>query len=155
MSIEVRRLPPDEWEVWRDLRLRSLAESPDAFGSMLAREQAFTEAEWRDRMRSMPVVALVDGIPAALGGGYRIRPGWVQVVAMWTAPEFRRRGLGSLVLRAVVEAARAEGRQVRLDVARGNVAARAAYERAGFVATGETEPLREGSAVLVDSLVLP
>lgn len=151
----VRRLDPDEWATWRDLRLRSLADAPDAFGSTLAREQAFTEADWLLRMRSMPVIAFVDGAPASLGGAFRAEDGVAQVVAMWTAPEFRRRGLAWLVLDEVVRLARSEGRRVVLDVTRGNHAARTAYERYGFVATGKAGPLREESGLLVDEMVLP
>lgn len=152
---EVRTLHSDEWEVWRTLRLRSLADSPDAFGSTLEREQAFTEADWRDRLESVPVVAFVEGTPAAMGGGYRIRPGWVQVVAMWTDPVFRGRGLARLVLAEIVRTARAENRRLVLDVAHGNSAARTAYEQFGFVATGRSAPLREDSDLLVDQMVLP
>ena len=152
---EVRLLVPAEWEVWRDLRLRSLADSPDAFGSTLFRELAFAETDWRDRLRSMPVVAFVDGVPVALGGGYRIEPGWVQVVAMWTAPEHRGQGLAGLVLDLVVQTARLEDRRVALEVTRDNGPARAAYERYGFVATGASSPLREGSDVVTDEMVLP
>jgi GNAT superfamily N-acetyltransferase len=152
---EIRTLHPDEWEMWRDLRLRSLADSPDAFGSTLEREQGFTERDWLDRLASMPVVAFVDRTPAAMGGGYRIRPGWVQVVAMWTDPVFRGRGLARLVLAEIVRTARAENRRLVLDVARGNSAARTAYEHFGFVATGQSAPLREDSDLLVDQMVLP
>ncbi len=152
---EVRRLDPDEWPVWRDLRLRSLADSPDAFGSTLEREEAFAEEDWRDRVQSMAVVAFVDGTPAALGGGYRIRPGWVQVVAMWTDPAYRGRGLARQVLDAVVRSARSENRRLVLDVARGNSAARTAYEHYGFVATGVSSALRDGSDIVIDQLVLP
>ncbi|WP_067432715.1 GNAT family N-acetyltransferase [Nocardioides jensenii] len=155
MSTETRRLAPEEWPVWREIRLRSLADSPDAFGSTFAREQAFTEDDWLMRMESMPVVVFVDGTPAALGGAFRVEDRVAQIVAMWTAPEFRRRGLARLVLDDVVGQARAEGLRVRLDVTRGNVAARTTYERYGFVPTGEVEPLREGSDLLVDLMVLP
>jgi len=34
--LKVREFLPDEWQTYRALRLRSLAESPDAFGSTLA-----------------------------------------------------------------------------------------------------------------------
>ena len=88
------------------------------------------------------MLATVDGVPAALGGGFRVRDGWMQVVAMWTDPAYRRRGLAVRVLDVVVAAARAEGRRLVLDVAQGNSAARTAYERYGFVATGESEPIR-------------
>jgi len=152
---EVRSLDPDEWAVWRDLRLRSLADAPDAFGSTLERELAFVEADWRDRLGSIAVVAFVDGTPAAMGGGYRVRPGWVQVVAMWTDPVFRGRGLARNVLDEIVAASRAVGRRLVLDVAHGNSAARTTYEHYGFVATGESGPLRDGSDLLVDTMVLP
>ena len=155
MMTEVRRLDADDWRVWRDLRLRSLADSPDAFGSTLEREEAFAEQDWRDRVQGMAVVAFVEGTPAALGGGFRIRPGWVQVVAMWTDPAYRGRGLARQVLDTIVRTARSENRRLVLDVAQGNSAARTAYEHYGFVANGESSPLREGSAILIDEMVLP
>jgi predicted GNAT family acetyltransferase len=79
----------------------------------------------------------------------------VQVVAMWTDPVFRGRGLARLVLAEIVRTARAENRRLVLDVARGNSAARTAYEHFGFVATGQSAPLREDSDLLVDQMVLP
>lgn len=154
-DLEVRVLSPDEWRLWRDLRLRSLADAPDAFGSTLEWEQAHTEEVWRDRMRSGSVVAFVDGVPAAIGASFPVRDGWQQVVAMWTDPAYRRRGLSLRVLDVIVDRALAEGRRVVLGVARGNPAARRAYEGYGFTPTGETEPLRDGSPVQTDVMVLP
>ena len=69
---EPRRLGPDDWEVFREIRLRSLADSPDAFGSTLEREQAFTEADWRRRLRG-PVYAVTDPGPVAVGGLFERR----------------------------------------------------------------------------------
>ena len=151
----VRVLRADEWRTWRDIRLRSLADAPEAFGSTLAREQGFTEIDWHRWLTGVAVLATVDGVPAALGGGFRVRDGWMQVVAMWTDPAYRRRGLAVHVLDVVVAAARSEGRRLVLDVAHGNSAARTAYERFGFVATGESEPIREGTTARADLMVLP
>src|SRR3546814_4983956 len=47
-----------------------------------------------------------------------------QIVAMWTDPAFRQRGLARLVLEDIVARARERGRRVMLDVTRGNDAAR-------------------------------
>ncbi|MET1059245.1 MAG: GNAT family N-acetyltransferase [Nocardioides sp.] len=154
-GIEVRVLRPEEWRTWREIRLRSLADSPGAFGSTLAREQGYVEADWRRWLDGVSVLATVDGVPAALGGGFRVRDGWMQVVAMWTDPAYRRRGLAVRVLDIVVAAARAEGRRLVLDVAEGNSAARNVYERYGFQATGESEPIRPGSPDRADLMVLP
>ena len=49
-------LGPDDWQDWRSIRLRALAESPAAFGSDLAREEAHTEDVWRERAGSGSVL---------------------------------------------------------------------------------------------------
>ena len=152
---EIRLLGPDDWRTWREIRLRSLADAPDAFSSTLERERAFDEAVWRQRLESVSVVVTVGGEPVALGGGFRVREGWMQVIAMWTDPAYRRRGLSLAVLDVVVAAARAEGLRLVLDVAQGNPGARAVYEGYGFEATGESEPIRPGSPDRADLMTLP
>ena len=88
---ELRRLGPDDWEVLRDVRLRALAESPDAFGSTVGREREFDEKEWRRRL-VRPVYAVpVDGRPVAMAGAFT-DDGRVQVWGMWTDPAHRARG---------------------------------------------------------------
>ena len=64
--IELRVLSPDDWRVWRELRLAALAEAPEAFGSRLAdwRGDGDREERWRDRLTipgSCNFVALLDG----------------------------------------------------------------------------------------------
>ncbi|MCA9712598.1 MAG: hypothetical protein KDK70_42615, partial [Myxococcales bacterium] len=72
----VRRLEPSEWRVYRELRLRALAESPDAFGSTLARERERSDEQWQARVAegarspsSLGLVAEVDGEPIGLAWG--------------------------------------------------------------------------------------
>ena len=81
---EARRLGPDDWEAFREIRLRSLADSPDAFGSTLEREQEFTEDDWRRRL-SGPVYAVTDPGPVAVGGLFD-NEGVLHVWGMWTDP---------------------------------------------------------------------
>jgi hypothetical protein len=45
----IRRIRPDEGPRQRAFRLRALADAPMAFGSTLAREEAFTDDVWRQR----------------------------------------------------------------------------------------------------------
>lgn len=153
---ELRRISPDEWATWRDMRLRSLADTPDAYGSTLQREAAYDEAEWRTRLEGgRAILVFEDGAPVAMGAAWRPDEERFDIVAMWVVPEFRGRGFSRLVLQELVSMGRSEGRRIGLCVTRGNDVARSAYEKFGFVDTGTSDPLREGSDLLVDHLVLP
>jgi GNAT superfamily N-acetyltransferase len=167
-GLMVRLTTVDDWRVWRDLRLRSLQDSPDAFGSTYAREAAFSDDEWRSRTRGPApgpglevlargpaALAWAGDSPVGMGGGFSDLPGWMHVVAMWTDPAWRGRGVGEAVVGFLVGWAGERGLRVHLDVETTNAGARRLYERCGFVATGETRPLREGSTLLVEHMVLP
>lgn len=156
-SIETRQVMPVDLPVWKVLRLRALAESPEAFGSLHSREAAFTEEEWQERTirpGGISVLASVDGSPAGIGGGFRDLPGCLHVVAMWTAPEHRSVGVGTAVLAHLELWADDEGLRLHLDVAESNPRARSVYERYGFVTTGESRPIRDGANERVVRMVL-
>src|SRR5262245_36055761 len=79
-AASVRRFTPAEWRKYRELRLRALADSPDAFGSTLAQEQGRPEADWSTRLTSgaaspsdLPLVAELRGEAVGLA--------WVRVDA--------------------------------------------------------------------------
>lgn len=157
-EVTVRAATASDWTLWRNLRLRALQDAPTAFGSTYERETGLTEDDWRARLHdedAAAVLAFVGGEPAGMGGGYQDLPGWLHVVAMWTDPAFRGRGVGAAVLAHLAAWAAARGLRLHLDVETGNDLARRLYERAGFVATGEIRPLREGSPHLVERMVRP
>ena len=145
-ALDVRAVHEDDWELWRDLRHRVLATDPDSFGSTLAREQAFTEADWRRRVGGGPAfVAWADGRPVGMGALLAEGPGSWSVVAMWVEPAARGLGIGRRVLEHLLATVPAED-DVRLWVADGN-RARELYARVGFRETGEVAPLRPGSSI--------
>jgi GNAT superfamily N-acetyltransferase len=147
----------DSWRTWREIRLRALRDSPEAFGSTYEREVAFTEADFRARLgvEDCSVLATAAGRPVGMAGGFLDLPGWCHVVAMWVEPDWRGRGVGRALLDRVVSWADEHELRTHLDVTVGNDTARAFYERAGFVGTGETRPLRVGSPLTVERMVLP
>jgi GNAT superfamily N-acetyltransferase len=166
-GVTVRQTTADDWKTWRDLRLRALQDTPTAFGSTYERELAFTEDDWRDRAGGLAnaavlgtgtagpsLLAFVGDVAVGMGGGFRDLPGWLHVVAMWTDPAWRGHGAGSAVLEHLKAWSAGQGLRVHLDVETGNQGARRLYERAGFVATGETRPLRDGSPYEVERMVL-
>ena len=154
MSVVLTPIGSDDWELLRDLRARVLSTDPDAFGSTLEEEQQYDETRWRGRLgRGYSVVALLDELPVGLGGLFEVAPGVSMVVSMWVAPEARGQGIGRLILDDVLAAVPRDNGVV-LWVSDGNSAARRLYEHAGFVDTGQKEPLRPGSAVTKSEMEL-
>jgi GNAT superfamily N-acetyltransferase len=156
-SAVVVELGPDDWAELRDIRLRALADAPDAFSVVLAEAEAYDDDLWRDRLAtSNPTYVVREaGSAVAMAGGFAPPDSPVAYVwGMWTAPEARGRGHSSALLDRVVTWARDVGRTPHLHVTDGNDAARRLYVRRGFEPTGTWEPLREGSPKRVEELVL-
>jgi len=154
----VRPLGAHEWQLYRTLRLRSLADAPEAFCSTLADEEARTDKDWAWRVhlgassgRDRPLVAELDGIPVGLAWAKADADdaSVVNLFQVWVAPEARGRGVAVALLDAALGWAGSRGaRAMQLGVVCGNEAARRLYERAGFRALGEPEPQRPGSSQL-------
>lgn len=143
------RLTSDDWLLLREVRLAALADAPYAFGSTLAREEAFDEAEWRRRLETGLWVAAVDGDgPAGLVGLYTPAGEPPMLIAMWVGPGHRGRGVGDLLITEVLRCAAESGwSEVVLRVADGNDAARKLFIRHGFTPTGVRMPLESDPAV--------
>ncbi|MEP6892934.1 MAG: GNAT family N-acetyltransferase [Gaiellaceae bacterium] len=132
----------------RDIRLRALADSPDAFGSTLEREQAFNDSDWQQWARDSAAgatetcfLAWVDEEPVGIVGGYiEVGRDQVHLVAMWIDPQARRLGIGRTLIDAVVAWAVEIGASaIRLDVAVDNAGAHRLYETSSFAPTGCTK----------------
>jgi ribosomal protein S18 acetylase RimI-like enzyme len=153
----IRRLRAADWALLRDVRLRSLADAPSAFGSTHERELRFDEAKWRERADTSAWFLAADGDDdgeGALGivAGYHdpASPvGQRHLLAMWVAPAARGTGLARDLVEIVITWAREDGAtEVTLGVADGNDRAQALYEKCGFVSTRErfampSDPTRE------------
>lgn len=160
----VRALYPDEWATYRDLRLRSLADSPDAFYSTLESESARSPEDWAARLataavsgKDCPLVAELDGKPAGLVWAKMdgINPALVHLYQMWVAPECRGRGVAQRLLDTALSWVRERGaRFVELDVTVGNSAAARLYQRAGFRAVNAPAPMRAGSDLMLQPMRL-
>lgn len=115
--MDVRPPRPDEWGAVRALRLRALADAPDAFGSSLAREAAQSEEEWRSFWLERPGTAALiaadgdDGhlVGMAFGWPTRDDPTTAGLFGMWVEPAMRRHGVGAALVGGIVDWARASG----------------------------------------------
>jgi GNAT superfamily N-acetyltransferase len=156
MSPTVRRLRADEVALLRDLRLRALRDAPMAFGSTLAREEAFTPDVWETRAAAgaegVEQVLFVAEPEAGIAMG-RLEdedPAAAGLYSMWVAPEARGTGVGRALVEAVIAWAADRGaRRLTTSVSEGNAGAAALYAAAGFADTGRREPLGHSDGVVV------
>jgi len=154
ISLEVRRIRADEGPRLRALRLHALADAPTAFGSTLAREEAFPDSLWHERAArgasggdGVTFIAEQDGRWVGLATGLAEdpegpKPSGPVLVGMFVDGAERRHGAGAALVEGVAAWARARG-AVRLSlwVTAGNEPAIALYRKCGFRPTGETKPL--------------
>ena len=161
----IRHLDGHEWRAYRDLRLRALADSPDAFGSTLERERDRPDAEWAAQVSSgasseldLPLVVEEEAQFIGLAWGKIIASAsdTAHVFQMWVAPECRGQGHGAELLATIIGWARdANARQVVLGVNCGDTPAQRLYARAGFKALGHPEPIsRPGATLLFQDMYL-
>jgi RimJ/RimL family protein N-acetyltransferase len=137
-------LSPDEWSRLREIRLASLLESPEAFGSSYEREIAFTEREWRELFNlNSYLVASIDGKDIAMIFLERLRGDFgatCWVGGCWSNPQYR--GIGALrsMFDYVDSVKDQRGWQIQgLGVFIVNESAITAYEKLGFKAMGEVQ----------------
>ena len=143
--MEIQRLAAHEGPRLRAIRLRALADAPDAFGSTWDEAAARPPDIWAAQIREIPTfVAVVDGEDVGIVRGARddTRADAAWLISMWVAPEVRGQGVGEALIDAVVEWARGSGaRRLLLDVGDHNRPAIALYARMGFEPNGTTGSL--------------
>ncbi len=151
METAVRRVRPGDADRLREVRLSALRDAPSAFASSFETEVVHPAAAWAEaaEARSSGIddaTFLAEVGPDCVGliGAFRRpgRPGVVELVSMWVAPELRRRGVGRLLVEQAVAWAGDTGADaVELWVTRGNYAAIAMYRNSGFTLKNEHQPL--------------
>ncbi|SOC52024.1 GNAT family N-acetyltransferase [Ornithinimicrobium cerasi] len=149
-GLSVRRLAPDDWRSYADLRIAMLTDAPDAFWTTLADVEARTEQDWR-RSSNGSTLQARDGHGIPVGTltlltaattpdlGVKPGPGDALVLAVYVVPAARGRGVVDALLDAALTLARDElgAWRMVLQVNEHNLGARRVYERHGYRLTGE------------------
>jgi len=155
--ITIEPITPRNAPLFKDVRLRALQDTPRAFGSTYAEESQLSDADWMNRTlrwngeRGVGFLAIDSAVPCGIAGSFlneqdRTR---AQLISMWTAPAHRRRGVGRLLVNAILDWGRFRHAQtLLLMVTSINEPAIRFYERLGFTRTGRTEPYPNDPTVL-------
>ena len=136
----IEKLGPDQWKIYKRVRLEALKDEPDAFGSTYDQESQYIEGDWRRRLekndRKTFVAKLDSLIPIGLitCAPYGDKAG---LFGMWVNPDYRGQGFGGQLVDVVIKYARDKKfSAILLDVADNNNLAIALYESKGFISTG-------------------
>ena len=163
-DIKVRKLTQDDWEMYKSLRLNSLKESPDSFGSTFERECSFQDAEWIARLnyenrpeKCVLIVAEKNNIPLGLICGFihaeDDNTGYVY--QMWVAPDARGSGIGKSLLNYIIHwGSDMRLQKLSLTVTKKYVPAIKLYIALGFIRDGELDKLRPGTELKSQSMSL-
>lgn len=145
----------------RDVRLRALADAPDAFGETLTDARRLDDSAWESRTSRRPglLVLVAERERTPIGTMVVVvKPGdgrRSNVYAMWVAPEARGCGVGKKLVDTGLAWARRQGAlDVELHVSERHPGAKRLYMRCGFTPTGELSPIRPGSPLQAETLTI-
>jgi GNAT superfamily N-acetyltransferase len=156
-AMHVRKLEHHELDLHRELRLRALRDSPDAFRDTYAEIVTRPSSYWKELTQAVTErgdVMFIAYQEFALGSVYgfadRTASRMARLGGMWVDPAWRRRGIGEALLNEVVGWSRNLGHErLRLWSVVGSPGPLALYRKAGFVATGKEEPLALASTLSI------
>lgn len=137
MPISIHRASSDDWPLYREARLASLQDAPEAFGATLQSALTFDEEDWRFGVSESTWVAVRDSRALGMIRLTRDDAGRAHLSSMWVAPELRGQGVGVRLIDALEQEARRLGEsELVLRVVAENEPARRLYARVGFVDNG-------------------
>jgi GNAT superfamily N-acetyltransferase len=145
--VDVRRVRAEEWRALRDTRLRALEDAPDAFATRFEEARMRPDEWWVDWAAvsaegdGQAMFLAWDGA-AAVGivGTFPAEDGRRWLIAMWTDPGARGRGVGRALVEAIATFVRDAGsRELFLQVLEGNDTASSLYCSCGFEDVGPGE----------------
>jgi ribosomal protein S18 acetylase RimI-like enzyme len=147
--------------MFKEVRLRALADMPLAFSSTYAKESQLPDEEWMrrterwngesgilylafddaDQNSACGIVACYGEEEAGVAQGH--------VISMWVDPGYRRAGVGRLLIEGLMDWSHARGlRSLKLMVTSVNQGAIDFYERLGFRKTGKTGAYSNDPAII-------
>jgi GNAT superfamily N-acetyltransferase len=152
-SASINRITAREGMILRDLRLRSLAESPEAFGQTVAEARALPAIEWHRSARQSShgdartwLLAKTGHEVVGVVQGRKRRPHTLLLFSMWVDPTARRLGMGRRLIEELEAwAIRWGATATVLWVYRGNSAAIRFYTDLGFAVIAKGEDVEAGA----------
>jgi ribosomal protein S18 acetylase RimI-like enzyme len=148
-NIQIVKLLPEEWPLYKEIRLESLLAEPQAFGSGYAEVHQRPDSYWQERLKdaqagekSWLLFAKENERMVGMIGAYcSEEKDGVEIIAVYVTREKRGRGIAGALMAAILEEIGRSNihRKAVLGVNADQTAAVALYQRYGFQIVGEKE----------------
>lgn len=109
-NIEIVSLRPEEWQLYKELRLRALKEEPQAFGSTYEENLNHPDAYWKQRLEDSfkkdtqwLLFARLNNQLIGMIGAYLEKEDQAEVIAMYVMPETRGKGISKLLMKELIK----------------------------------------------------
>ena len=163
--ISIRRLQLGEGELFKQIRLTALRDSPEAFGSTYEGALQRSPESWREQADSTAAgsdratfLAFADDTPIGITALYRIEDGSDigELLQVWVAPEYRGQEVAFTIMEAVFHWAGKNGYQtVIARVAKGNARALRFYRKYGFSIEKRVSFIESGDSIVLVKEIKP
>jgi ribosomal protein S18 acetylase RimI-like enzyme len=158
--LKVRRLEPNHFAIYREIRLEGLKNHPEAFSASWETESARPASWWAERLETNIVLGgWINDSPLAGVVGFRMN-GTTKVRhkgtlwGMYVRPDARGTGLAASLVQHVIELGRPFLQDILLTVVASNAAACRLYRAAGFEQYGlERHALKIGDTYYDEALM--
>lgn len=142
--MKIRLLTVDDWQIWKNIRLEALQNSPENFGSSYEEEYNWSDLEFQTGLKNSDVFGVfIENALVACAGFYTLNFIKTQhrgvIWGMYTRPEYRKKGIASALMKYVIANARSKVLQLHLTCVTRNLDAIHFYQKQGFKIYG-TEP---------------
>ncbi|MFZ2586810.1 MAG: GNAT family N-acetyltransferase [Alphaproteobacteria bacterium] len=144
MSFSIRQLTEADWEIYKDIRLKSLQSDPTSFSSTYETESQFSQHDWQKDLLAptKAIFGLFDnrqpiGISFISIPKKDISQSTAKLLGSWIDKKYRNKGLSNLLYDARIEWAKKHPTVERLIIAHYdyNIASKASNQKHGFVFT--------------------
>lgn len=105
-TVNYRKVTPDDWRQFKEIRLKGYQTDPQAFGGAVVKDATGDESFLHERLSREDrffFVAEEDNIFVSIAGAKKVENGDWHLIAVYTIPEFRGKGISKKVCELVIE----------------------------------------------------
>ena len=161
--VTITQLTPDNWEEYKEIRLKALLDDPQAFGSTYEDESKFTDIQWQERPNNQHTVILLArddtrtiGMVGIHWEEYEKLSHVAHIWGMFVDKDYRGQGIGRQLMEEIEKKAREKSitEKIKLEVVTNQSTALELYRKLGFREVGVQEKQMKQDGVYYDSYLM-